>query len=90
MDTQPYIEPLKDVVRTMGELFSLPGERELADRCIEYFIATLAQDDRDERALRARYRRLGYQMFVWKYYRAARHYCGGMKALSAHLYLRSL
>lgn len=95
MDTQGenydvYIEPVAGVVASMQELMCLPGERALLEMCIQYFMYTLAHDQLELDKLRRLYRRKGTQMFVWKYYRAARHYVGGVKALSAHLYLRSI
>jgi len=90
LDFNSYVEPVEGVVTTMQELIALPNERELLEVCVKYFIFVLAHDEREQKRLEARYRSRGTQMFVWKYYRAARHYLGGVKALSAHLYLRSL
>lgn len=87
-----YLEPLPDnvIVTTMEELLSRPGEHELAWACIQLFINKYSQDEGGRRKLQEIWRKRGWSMFQWQYYRAARHYLGTPAALSAHLVLRGL
>lgn len=82
-----YVEPLRDVPRTMAELIMSPQEKCLAENAIYFFLDNPAWEMRDKLSLDNMWKKHGWNMFVWKHYRAARAYVGGYKALSAHLML---
>jgi len=85
-----YKAPLEIVPDTVEELFKDEGERALAENAIWWFIDNPSFEERDRLKLREMFKRKGWNMFMWKYYRVGRAYLGGYKALSACLKLRSV
>ena len=94
MDTTPptnvtYLTPHNDLVPSLKDLFQDPAELDLAKNALWWFFEGEHWTEKDKHNLWRQYERKGWNMFVWKYYRAARGYIGGYKALSACLKLRS-
>lgn len=83
-----YLDPLDTVPPNLATLFQSEAERRLARAAINHFINNDEWHPKDIANLRRQYNRWGSNMFIWKYYRVARAYCGGYKALAAHLKLR--
>lgn len=71
-----------------SELMKIPDERLLAENAIYFFITNSEFTIRDRAQLQSAFSGRGWNMFIWKYYAAARCYLGGYKALSACLKLR--
>lgn len=84
---ETYLEPRSEYA-PMAELWKDEKERAMVDAAVEFFLANPGWGARDRASLRAQFERLGYNMFIWKFYAAARCYIGGVAALSAHLKLR--
>lgn len=82
-----YRDPVKEY-QPIAELWKDEAERELAKAAVQFFLDNPGWSDRDRVRLRAAYERYGNQLFIWKFYAAARCYVGGVAALSAHLQLR--
>lgn len=85
-----YVEPLTIVPGTMEELLAIPGEMGLAIAAVEFFLNNPVWSEKDTNRVWSLFRRFGWNMFTWKYYRASRAYLGGYKALSACLKLKRL
>jgi len=82
-----YVEPRGNFL-PIDELWKIPAERCLAENAIWYFLNNDQFVDKDRAKLASEYKRRGSNIFIWKYYAAARCYLGGYKALSATLMLR--
>lgn len=85
-----YKTPLNIVPTTIGELMLDPGEKALAENAIWWFLDGTHWEPRDKARLAFQWKSKGWNMFSWKYYRVARCYLGGYKALSATLMLRKV
>lgn len=85
-----YVEPVNEAYKTMDELVTNDSEKALAENAIWYFLTSPTWGEKDKARLMSMWDRRGWNMFIWKYYRVARCYLGGYKALSAHLMLRKL
>lgn len=81
-----YVDPPGRAV-SLGDLDEDP-EKALSENAMWFFIENPSYRESERERLRRAYKRYGKNMFIWKYYLAARHYLGGYKALSAHLMLR--
>lgn len=78
----------RDEYVPINQLWEIPAERALAENAVWWFLEGEHWGERDKLRLLAQYKRLGINMFIWKYYAAARCYLGGYKALAANLMLR--
>lgn len=82
-----YKEPVRTAIDSLQFIMEDPGERALAENAIFFFLDNPQWCPRDKLNLERMWKRYGWNMFVWKYYRSARAFVGGYKALSAHLML---
>lgn len=85
-----YVTPLDVIPATMEALLAIEQERALAENAVWYFLQHPSWCDRDRARLDHMYRRRGWNMFLWKYYRIGRAYLGDYRPLSACLKLRGL
>lgn len=88
--TVTYLDPYPDDVPPIRVLFQDAAELDLAKNALWWFFETVDCTHRDKMNLWRQYERRGWNMFLWKYYRVARGYIGGYKALAAHLKLRNI
>lgn len=84
-----YLTP-RDKYTPIEELWKIESERCLAENAVWWFLEYPEWSERDRLRLQMMYKRMGVNMFLWKYYAAARCYLGGYKALSTTLMLRKL
>lgn len=85
-----YLDPWIDPVPPMNELLLIPSERALADNAVAFFMDPQHWSERDLKGLITQYKKRGWNMFVWRYYRIGRCYLSGYKALSACLKLKNI
>jgi hypothetical protein len=83
------VEP-RLVYAPIAELWKDDTERALAENAMWFFITNPQWSMKDRTHVSNLHLKYGHNMFLWKYYAAARCYLGGYKALSATLVLRKL